>query len=228
MQRRGPSCKSSTGLVLEVVCDYKHVGSFVTVTGGLVREAAHRTKASQTPFCSLGRKFLETHSLSTRVRLSLANSMCDSRLLSGVECRPCCTGSAIQKLHVQRMKWLRTIDLSEVRSRDKESDCSDDAEQPTEHKEPDRDVLCRLEHTTVEVRVRRLACCPRFLKHAPRVSSRCCNHHAKSGWYIDRGVRFFLTISILLSVRLVHASLSWETRNSHRMLGQAACVNTRG
>ena len=96
--------------------------------------------------------------------------MCDSRLLFGVESCPCCTGDAIQKLHVQRMKWLRSIDSSEVRTRDKEDDCSGDDEQSTEHKEPERDVLCRLEqnHTTVEVRARRLACCPRLLKHAPK------------------------------------------------------------
>ena len=96
--------------------------------------------------------------------------MCDSRLLFGVESWPCCTGSAFQKLHVQRMKWLRSIDSSEVRSREKESDCSDDAEQSTEYKEPERDVLCRLEQnqTTVEVRARRLAYCPRLLKHAPK------------------------------------------------------------
>ena len=72
--------------------------------------------------------------------------------------------------HVQRMKWLRSIDSSELRSRDQASDCSDDAEQSTEHKEPERDVLCRLEqnHTTVDVRARRLAYCPRLLKHAPK------------------------------------------------------------
>ena len=39
--------------ILEFVCEYQHVGSFVTVTGGLVREAAHRTKASQSSFRSL-------------------------------------------------------------------------------------------------------------------------------------------------------------------------------
>ena len=96
--------------------------------------------------------------------------MCNSRLLFGVESWPCCTGSAIQKLHLQRMKWLRSIDSSEVRSRDKESDCRDDAEQSTEHKKPERDVLCRIEQnqTTVEVRARRLACCLRLLKHAPK------------------------------------------------------------
>ena len=55
MQRRGPFWKSSTGRVLEVVCDYKHVGSFVTVIGGQMREAAHRTKVSQSSFCSLRR-----------------------------------------------------------------------------------------------------------------------------------------------------------------------------
>ena len=71
--------------------------------------------------------------------------MCDSRLLFGVESWPCCTGSAVQKLHVQRMKWLRSIDSSEVRSRDKDGDCSDDNEQSTENKEPEQDVLCRLE-----------------------------------------------------------------------------------
>ena len=163
MQRRGPFWKSSTGRVLEVVCDYKHVGSFVTVTGGLMREAAHRTKASQSSFCSPRRKIFENHALSTRIRLSLTHTMC-------VESWPCCTGGAVQKLHVQRMKWLRSIDSSEVRSRDKENDCSDDAEQSTEHKEPERDVLCRLEqnYTTVEVRARRLAYCLRLLKHAPR------------------------------------------------------------
>ena len=96
--------------------------------------------------------------------------MCDSRLLIGVESWPCCTGSATHKLHVQRMKWLRSIDSSEVRSRDKEGDCSDDTEQSTEHKEPERDVLCRLEqnHTTVEVRARKLAYCLRLLKHASK------------------------------------------------------------
>ena len=96
MQRNGPFWRSSTGRVLKVVSDYKHVGSFVTVTGGLMREAAHRTKASQSSFCSLRRKIFENHSLSTRIRLSLANSMCDSRLLFGVESWPCCTGGAIQ------------------------------------------------------------------------------------------------------------------------------------
>ena len=121
MQRRGPSWKSSTGRVLEVVCDYKHVGSYVTVAGGLMREVTHRTKASQRSFCSPRRKIFEYHSLSTRIRLSLANSMCDSRLLFGFESWPCCTGSAIQKLHVQRMKWLRSIDSSEVRSSNPQS-----------------------------------------------------------------------------------------------------------
>ena len=150
-QRNGPFWRSSTGRVLEAVSDCKHVGSFVTVTGGLMREAAHRTKASQSSFCSLRRKIFETHSLLTRIRLSLANSMCDSRLLFGVESWPCCTGGAIQKLHVQRMKWLRSIDSSEIRTRDKEVDCSDVVEQSTEHKEPEQDVLGRLEqnHTTV-------------------------------------------------------------------------------
>ena len=107
-------------------------------------------KLPRVPFAVSG-DFFENHSLSTRVRLSLANSMFDSRLLFGVESWPCCTGSAIQKLHVRRMKWMRSIDSS--RSRDKVSDCSDDVEQSTEHKEPERDVLCRLEqnHTTVDV-----------------------------------------------------------------------------
>ena len=37
-------------------------------------------------------------------------------------------------------------------------------------KYPERDVLCRLgqNHTTVDVRARRLDCCTRLLKHAPR------------------------------------------------------------
>ena len=49
------------------------------------------------------------------------------------------------------MKWLRSIDSSEIRTCDKEDDCSDDVEQSTEHKELEQDVLCGLEqnHTTV-------------------------------------------------------------------------------
>ena len=84
--------------------------------------------------------------------------------------RNACHGGAIQKLHVQRMTWLRSIDSSDVRTRDKQGDYSDDAEQSTEHKEPERNVLCTFEqyHTTVEVRARRLAYCPRLLKHAPK------------------------------------------------------------
>ena len=63
------------------------------------------------------------------------------------------SGSATQKLHVQRMKWWRSIDSSEVRARDKVSDCSDDAQQSTERKELEQDVLHGLEqhHTTVDV-----------------------------------------------------------------------------
>ena len=123
----------------EVVCDYKLVGSFCDVTGGLMREAAHRTKASQSSLCCLRRKVFENRVLSTCVRLSLANSMCDSRLLFGVESWPSCTANAIQKLYVQR-----SIGSSEFRSRDRESDCSDDDTQSAERKEPERDVLCRL------------------------------------------------------------------------------------
>ena len=74
--------------------------------------------------------------------------MCDSRLLLGVESWPCCTGGAIQKLHVQRMKWLRSIDSSEIRSRDKDNDCSDDVEQSKEHKELEQDVLLDSNKTT--------------------------------------------------------------------------------
>ena len=128
MQRRGPSRKLSRGRVLEVVCDYKHVGSFVTVTGGLMREAAHHTKNFPEFLFAVSGDFFENYSLSTRVRLSLAKSMCDSRLLFGVEGWLCCIDSAIQKLHVKRMIWLRSTDSSGVRSR------SDDAEQSTVHK----------------------------------------------------------------------------------------------
>ena len=112
----------------------------------------------------------------------------------------------------------------------KKSDCSGDAEQSTEHKEPERDVLCRLEqhHTTAEVRARRLACLPSPLgarsQGSPRVVAITFQ---KNGWYIDRGVRFSLTISTFSSVRLAHVSLIWVIRNSPRMLGQAGCGNTR-
>ena len=113
------------------------------------------------------------------------------------------------------MKWLRNIDSSKVLSRDKVRDCSDDAVQSKEHKEPERDVLYTLEqnHTTVDVRARRLAHCPRLLKHAPK--------------------GLLALLQPPYKQRLVHRSWSqifliWVTRNSHRMLGRAACVNTRG
>ena len=97
--------------------------------------------------------------------------------------------------HVQRMKWLRSIDSSELRSRDQASDCSDDAEQSTEHKEPERDVLCRLEqnHTTVDVRARRLAYCPRLLKHAPKGLLAMLQSPYKKR-LVHHGVRFSMTI----------------------------------
>ena len=101
VQRRGPSWKSSLGHVLEVACDYKHVGPFVTVTGGLMRSFCRRLV-----FFFFFKK-----------KITLSQRVCDSRLLYGVESWPCCTSSAIQKLHVQRMKRLRGIDSSEVRSR---------------------------------------------------------------------------------------------------------------
>ena len=53
-------------------------------------------KTSQSSFCSLRRTFFENHSLSTRVRFSLANSMCDSRLLFGVESWLSCICSAFR------------------------------------------------------------------------------------------------------------------------------------
>ena len=86
------------------------------------------------------------------------------------------------------LKWLRSVDSSEVRSRDNVSECSDDAGQSTEHKEPERDVLCKLEqnHTTVDVRARTLAYCPRLLKHAPKVLRVVAITTQKNGWYIDR------------------------------------------
>ena len=165
MQRLGPSWKSSLGCVLRSCATTNSLAPSVTVTGGLMREVAHSTKASQSSLCCLRRKIFENRVLSTCVRLPLANSMCDSRLLFGVESWPGCTGNAIQKLHVQR-----SIDSSEVRSRDRESDCSDDDKQSAERKEPEQYVLCKLgqTHTTVEIRARRLAYCPRLLKHSPK------------------------------------------------------------
>ena len=164
-----------------------------------MREAARRTKASPSSFCSLRRFFSENRSLSTRIRLSLANSMCDSRLLFGVESWPCCTGSAFQKLpraaYEVVAKWLRSMDSSEVRSCDKVSDCSDDAEQSTERKELEQYVLHRNKITPLLMYVLEgLLLALASGSTLPVVSWRCCSHHTKSGWYIDRGVRFSFTL----------------------------------
>ena len=83
MQRLGPSWKSSLGCVLRSCATINSLAPSVTVTGGLMREAAHRTKASQSSLCCHRLKIFENRVLSTCVRLPLANSMCDSRLLFG-------------------------------------------------------------------------------------------------------------------------------------------------
>ena len=83
--RTGPDLRTTLVKTLAVVCDHRHVGSMVTVTGCLAREAkTMRADAAHGPMCIIQKKTLQNNEVQIDVRIGFASSPCESRLTFGV------------------------------------------------------------------------------------------------------------------------------------------------
>ena len=78
------SVSSSSTTRLVVVDRYKHLGSYIDITGSLVPDARHRAKSAMTAYALIAISIFGASTLSFKRRVQLAMSLVVSRLIYNV------------------------------------------------------------------------------------------------------------------------------------------------
>ena len=150
------------GSTLQVVQQYKHVGSVVTASGTLAPEAQARAKSALAAWYKLAANVFGSSHLSVETKSCLAQSLVFSRLYFGCETWPEVKPAVLRILEAVQTRAARRILES--------WNTSGTSASPPHHNTTNIELRKRLKWPSVqcELRRRRLQYLSRLCRHAPR------------------------------------------------------------